>query len=98
MKFYNSALVMLMRMENFNLTMMSGIIVMSVCKEGGETMDEVKGIGKFCDKYCPPCILSRKRAKWLQPVVKFIYYLLCSRISWLPCRSREKQTGKKPWE
>ena len=63
---------------------------------------DVKGIGRFCDSICPICKAARGKASWLQPVVKAEYYSVSKlmdllRVPW-PCRSREKQTGKKPWE
>ncbi len=65
-------------------------------------MSEVKGVGKFCDSICPICTAARKNAGWLKPVMKAEYYsvgqlMKVLRIPW-PCISREKQTGKKPWE
>lgn len=66
-------------------------------------MDDVKGIGRLCDQVCPVCVACRNRAKWLQPFVKFMYFYVCGRPARFlrvptPCTSREKQTGKKPWE
>ncbi|MFW6125687.1 MAG: hypothetical protein ACOC58_01155 [Chloroflexota bacterium] len=63
---------------------------------------QVTGIGRYCDSTCPICVSARGRASWLKPVVKGEYYSVAKlmgllRIPW-PCRSREKQTGKKPWE
>ena len=63
---------------------------------------QVKGIGKFCDSMCPICKAARGKCSWLRPVLKGEYYTLARlmrllRVS-LPCTSREKQTGKKPWE
>jgi len=65
-------------------------------------MSEVKGFGRLCDSKCPICVNARGKANWLKPVVKAEYYTICKlakalRIPW-PCLSREKQTGKKPWE
>jgi hypothetical protein len=65
-------------------------------------VNEVKGIGKFCDSICPICTSARKNAGWLKPVQKAEYYTVGQlmktlRVPW-PCISREKQTGKKPWE
>ena len=50
----------------------------------------------------PICVSARGKASWLKPVLKVEYYSVSKlmdilRIPW-PCRSREKQTGKKPWE
>ena len=63
---------------------------------------EIKGIGKFCDSICPICIAARGRMPWLKPVLKVLYYTLARFMRFLhvmmPCTSREKQTGKKPWE
>jgi hypothetical protein len=64
--------------------------------------DQVTGIAKFCDSICPICRSARNRAPWLKPVIKAEYYSVSKlmdilRIPW-PCRAREKQTGKKPWE
>ena len=63
---------------------------------------KVKGIGKFCDSQCPICKAARGRATWLKPVLKGEYYTLARLMRLLhvpmPCTSREKQTGKKPWE
>ena len=64
--------------------------------------NQVKGIGKVCESICPICVAARGKAEWLKPVVKAEYYSVCKlmgllRIPW-PCLSREKQTGKKPWE
>jgi hypothetical protein len=63
----------------------------------------VTGMGKFCDSICPICVNARKNAGWLKPPVKFMYNFVCGRpMRFLrissPCVSREKQTGKKPWE
>jgi hypothetical protein len=63
---------------------------------------KVKGIGRFCESYCPFCVPARGKLPWLKPVVKAEYYSVGQlmgliRVPW-PCRSREKQTGKKPWE
>ncbi len=63
---------------------------------------EVTGIGKMCDSGCPICVAARGNAKWLRPVLKAEYYTLGKLMGLLhvpwPCVSREKQTGKKPWE
>jgi hypothetical protein len=63
---------------------------------------EVTGIGKFCDSQCPICVAARGKAGWLKPVLKAEYYTLARFMRMLhvtlPCTSREKQTGKKPWE
>jgi len=63
----------------------------------------VKGIGRICDASCPVCVAARGNAKWLQPIVKLAYYCFCGKPALFlriptPCTSREKQTGKKPWE
>jgi hypothetical protein len=65
-------------------------------------MSEVKGIGNICESHCPICKAARTNATWLQPVQKVEYYTVAQlmkllRVPW-PCISREKQTGKKPWE
>jgi len=65
-------------------------------------MSEVKGIGNICESRCPICKAGRTNAPWLKPVMKAEYYTVAQlmkllRIPW-PCISREKQTGKKPWE
>jgi len=65
--------------------------------------NEVKGIGKFCESTCPICVAARGKAKWLKPLVKVAYYCLCGKPAMFlriptPCTSRERQTGKKPWE
>lgn len=64
---------------------------------------QVTGIGRFCDSICPICVTARERATWLKPVVKCAYYCFCGKPAMFlgipsPCTSREKQTGKKPWE
>lgn len=66
-------------------------------------MDEVTGIGRLCDSKCPICVASRKSAPWLRPFVKLMYNCVCGKPAMFlriptPCTSREKQTGKKPWE
>jgi hypothetical protein len=63
---------------------------------------EVKGIGRFCDSTCPLCTGARGWAKFLIPVLMLEYYIIGTlmrllHIPW-PCVSREKQTGKKPWQ
>jgi hypothetical protein len=63
---------------------------------------QVTGVGKFCDSICPICLWARGKAPWLKPIVKAEYYSVgrlmgLLRIPW-PCVSRERQTGKKPWE
>ena len=63
----------------------------------------VTGMGKFCDSICPICVNARGKAGWLKPVVKAAYYCFCGKPAKFlripsPCTSREKQTGKKPWE
>ena len=63
---------------------------------------EVKGIGRFCDSMCPICRAGRGKAPWLKPVIKAEFSTVgklmgALRIPW-PCVSRERQTGKKPWE
>ena len=65
--------------------------------------DQVTGIGKLCESVCPMCVASRGKANWLKPLVKLLYYCLCGKPAMLlriptPCTSRERQTGKKPWE
>ncbi len=67
------------------------------------TETRVKGIGRICDRMCPICVASRSRNEWLQPFVKFMYHYVCGRPARFlniptPCTSRERQTGKKPWE
>ena len=63
---------------------------------------EVTGIGNVCESQCPICVAARGKAGWLKPVLKAEYYTLAKLMSLLrvplPCTSREKQTGKKPWE
>lgn len=63
---------------------------------------QVKGIGRICDSGCGICRAARGNAKWLKPVLMLEYYtlgkLMCLlHIPW-PCVSRQKQTGKRPWE
>jgi hypothetical protein len=63
---------------------------------------QVNGTGRFYDSICPICASVRGQRVWLKPLVKAEYYSLGKligllRIPW-PCISREKQTGKKPWE
>ncbi|MFC1985549.1 hypothetical protein ACFLWC_00970 [Chloroflexota bacterium] len=65
--------------------------------------NQVEGIGNFCESVCPICVAARGKAKWLSPVVKAAYYCVCGKPAMAlrittPCVSREKQTGKKPWE
>lgn len=65
--------------------------------------DQVEGIARFCDSVCPICVACRERARWLQPLVKLAYYCFCGKPAMLlriptACTSRERQTGKKPWE
>ena len=65
--------------------------------------NQIEGIGKYCDSVCPICVAARGGAKWLKPLVKVAYYCLCGKLAMFlriptPCTSREKQTGKKPWE
>ncbi len=63
---------------------------------------EVKGIGRICDSECGICRAARGNARWLRPVLKAEYYTLAQLMKLLhvpwPCISRQKQTGKKPWE
>lgn len=63
---------------------------------------ELTGAAKLCDSGCPICKAARGEAKCLRLVVKAEYYTLGSLMKLLhvpwPCVSREKQTGKKPWE
>ena len=64
---------------------------------------QVTGLGKWCDSWCPICVTARGRATWLKPLVKVAYYCFCGKPPSVlriptPCTSRERQTGKKPWE
>jgi len=63
---------------------------------------QLKGAGKVCESMCPICTAGRGNARWLRPVIKGEYHTVgrlmrLLHIPW-PCVSREKQTGKKPWE
>ncbi|HUV55972.1 MAG TPA: hypothetical protein VMV84_01940 [Dehalococcoidales bacterium] len=65
--------------------------------------NQVEGMGGFCDSICPICVAARDKAKWLRPLVKLAYYCFCGKPAMFlripsPCTSREKQTGRKPWE
>ena len=65
--------------------------------------NQVTGIGRFCESTCPICLAARGKAPWLKPLVKGAYYCFCGKPAMFlkiptPCTSREKQTGKKPWE